>query len=364
MSNITDDTLIDSIKYKTIGELKKAPITSIIQVSSRMKKSPQRDYLDAYLFDTHYSKIKLTGSLTHRIQSLNNNVCYREIMKRCFNDVDIFTRVSTIDNKVPAKTCEYILSLHTINPSAAGTFIDYLIRRIISELTCKSFYDSRSESGSYSLSRYTSKDGVIIKDCFSKDGKTHCCETDTCKYKTIFATYTLPKCQCACYERTKDTTKYKTQDITDDIFITSLFHSEWFGQSMVEEQFVKFYQLLISTETIDEVLVNPLMELCKGLIQDKVNIRLNPNLGNICILADADMILDDTLIDFKCTKCSSKNIELLQLLGYSSLAMCRDSYKINTITILNILGGYTTTYDISFINLENCTAFIKILSNQ
>ena len=80
--NYYDSRSIKSKKYKTIGDLKKAAINSIIQTTARMDKCLERDYLDKFLYDTHYSKKEMCGNLTDRIENINNKICYREIIRK------------------------------------------------------------------------------------------------------------------------------------------------------------------------------------------------------------------------------------------------------------------------------------------
>ena len=69
------------------------------------------------------------------------------------------------------------------------------------------------------------------------------------------------------------------------------------------------------------------------MIKNKETIKLNPVFGgklkspvdNYNIPSDADLIINDCLIDIKCTKnkSNSKCCEILQLLGYSALSSFR-----------------------------------------
>jgi hypothetical protein len=175
-------TLITSQKYKTIGELLKSPIKSIIQVSNNEKNEDIKSYLYEWLYKNHYSKIKMIGNLTKRIRNISNKPCYYYIMKECFNNIDVlqynktikqilndecidftqFTEASThvelrdMDNieneqqlhttKVASKDYfQFIKTMYSIDSSLTGTFLDYLVRRIICEITQKTFYDRRAE---------------------------------------------------------------------------------------------------------------------------------------------------------------------------------------------------------------------------
>jgi hypothetical protein len=180
-------------------------------------------------------------------------------------------------------------------------------------------------------------------------------------------------CKNECFYKSKDTSKYKTSDIILEIFITSLSHSEFFGQKINEIDVKKFYELLMDKEKTN-ILLNELTEMCKTMIQNKSEILLNPALGGKLedelhsIPADADLVIDDKLIDIKCSVEIEKNERrnILQLLGYASLILLNNGYKkkINWISIINPIIGVEIIYDVGFITRENCISYIKLLSNE
>ena len=334
-----DSRSIKSKKYKTIGDLKKAGINSIIQTTARMDTSSERDYLDKWLYDTHYSKKEMCGNLTDRIENITNKICYREIIKRCFNDVDILSD-NTTKQILSKPTVDFITELHSISPSIVGSFIDYLMRRIISELIGKEFIDSRSERGSKihhietrnneneinhlckPIVNYNDKTDIELKQICLDMGfcnilgvsdsainitikitkknmnnnfndasraiviKSLNNITNKCKYKTggVFTcmqnnttktydtTCIFPKCQVLCYEKSKNTLEYKTENIIEDIFITSLFHSEAFLQGPKQDHFNEIYEKITTNCRIHDILIKPLTKMCKEIIKDKSDI--------------------------------------------------------------------------------------------
>lgn len=145
---IINSKLITSKKYKTIGELLKSPIKSIIQVSNNEKNDVIKLYLYDWLYKNHYSSIKMTGNLTTRIKNISNKPCYYYIMKECFNNIDC-SKFKTTKNILNNECIEIIKIMHSIDSSLTGTFLDYLVRRIICEITQQTFYDSRAESQIY-----------------------------------------------------------------------------------------------------------------------------------------------------------------------------------------------------------------------
>lgn len=141
-NEINDSTPIFG-KYNTIGQVKKASIKSSIQFISRMPASPERNYLCKWLFEKHYLKKKFIGNLTTRIKNISNNSCYRQIISHCFDGIDPLINYET--KSILNEECKSIIkSLHDIDPSSTGTFMDYLMRRIINELRQEKFRDNRA----------------------------------------------------------------------------------------------------------------------------------------------------------------------------------------------------------------------------
>ena len=335
--DIIDDSSIITIKERyELGYIK-----SVIQTIIKMNQTPQKNCLERWLFDIHYHK-KLSGNLTSRVKKFNNQICYREIMKRCFNNIDVLSN-KTIQSILNKDTIEFINELHSISPVMTGTFLDYLIRRIITELRGESFIDHRAD--------------------YLLDSESHCCNNSS-NCKMIVIECILPFCQKECYEKTKNVNRYKTQDIITDIFITSLSHAECFGGFPQQDRFNQLY------EKIKIMSIHSLIDMCTSIIKDKTKIILNPILGgnldeiNISIPSDADLVVDDILIDFKCTKQEHSIYEILQLLGYSCLLMLHKKYntKINIISVFNLYNGTVTSYDTKFISKENCVTYLSLLN--
>jgi hypothetical protein len=206
------------------------------------------------------------------------------------------------------------------------------MRRIISEKLAQPFYDGRSGC---------SDDGLIQ----------------------------LPIDRVKSYDIAVNTSKYKTDDILTEIFITSLSHTLAFGGIPNQEKVNSILNLLKTPEII-EVFLTPIKQLCMDLTNEKKKILLNPCLGykiplldNKGIPSDCDLIIDDILYDIKCTIGDKSVYEILQLLGYASLINCNPFYgiKINNISIINLLQGQINNYDISFITLEQMISYLKIL---
>lgn len=334
-----NNTKISSKKYKTIGDLLQAPILSIILVSVKQKDSNIKSYLFEWLYQNHYSKIIMSGNLTNRIKNISNQTCYYYIIKNVFNNIDILQNNKQIKQLLNNDCKIFIKSLHNIQCSLTGIFIDYLVRRIICEKTNKLFYDTRAEGN------------IAIDD-----------------KEFIFTK--LPITMNDSYIYTKDTTLYKTKNILLEIFITSLSHTFAFGETPNQEQVNKIIHLLQNTPNIIELFYTPIEEVCAELLKNETDILLNqvlgyqiPLLNNKIIPSDCDLVINDVLYDIKCTSKDNFIYEILQLLGYASLLGCipKINKKINNISVINLLQGYMTIYDISHITIEQMINYLKIL---
>ena len=456
ISNINNASILVGNSFKTIDELKTCTDSrKVILYITHLKPGAIKDYLSMWLYESHYSKQSMRGNLTDRIKKINNGICYTQIMKRCFNAYDIKKNMSST-SILDTKATSIVKDLYDVCPSMCGSFIDYLIRRIISELTNRPFSDSRANKilkpdniitncpddtniwehiDNRNQEVWTMRKDPILslpviceikqKDTFlafeknkewlridyngisgwvrwklPKEGddtdnidlmienpylkvKDHICSSG-CKYIVEQSIYfgqpeyinscSLKSCQYISYENVKDTAKYKTKDILNDILAISLCHTEAFGYCPKQETFDAFHTKL--NGIIIDDLLDPLTEMCKTLIHDKKNILLNPvlggplnNLENTSIPSDADLVIDDTLYDIKCTRTTNTGkeyYELLQLLGYSGLLLLNKKYehRINNMIILNILEGTSTKFNISYLEKDNFVKYIQQLTNM
>jgi len=463
---IDDETILPGKTFNTIGDLKvSTEIKKVIQFITHSKDPFIKEYLDNWIYEKYYSKKRMFGNLTDRIKNINSGICYKQIMHSVFDSYDIKNNVSTTVI-LETKAVNIIKELHAICPSMCGSFIDYLIRRIICELIKKPFDDSRAnkmlesdniityhtsedniwefirndDCGSWTITKepylsseevgeinerdkfigYEKKDEWLkIKyknidgwvrwkvpktfngvtkgiDCYDdlsmnienkyflkkSGGDMHICSSG-CKYDIEQWKYYIPvdyinscsleSCQRLSYEKVKNTDAYDTKDILYDIFLVSLSHTESFGFCPKQEIF-NIFQNKINSLKIDNLLL-PLKELCKKLINNKTIIHLNPSLGgplneleHTLIPSDADLVLDDIIIDIKCTKGGNAEVysEIFQLLGYAGLLWLNKKYqqKTNSVIILNLLQGISKKYDISYLEKNNFINYIKILDRN
>ena len=344
------NTKITSKKYKTIGELLQAPIKSIILVSVRETDDNIKTYLFKWLYLNHYGKKIMNGNLTSRIKNISNKPCYYYIVKNAFDNIDILHHNKKTKQILNTECINFITNLHTIEPSLTGTFLDYLMRRIICENTNKLFYDMRSE-------RECNNNGIRFQvssgyGTDSEIGKLYLSMKDS-------------------YKSTQDTTLYKTENILLDIFITSLSHTFAFCGFVNQDKVNNIMNLIQHTPNIIELIYVPLNKLCVELLNGESDILLNPSLGlqiplldNKHIPSDCDLVVNDILYDIKCTYGDNSIYEILQLLGYASLLNCVPSFnkKINNISIINLLHGYIIDYDISNITQTQMINYLKLLT--
>lgn len=331
------NTPITSKKYKTIGNLLDAPIKSIIIVANNEPNKIIQEYLYDWLYENYYGKKSMIGNLTMRIKNIGNKCCYNYLIKSVFNNTDILNKNKTTENILTQDCINIITKLHSIEPSLTGVYLDYLLRRIICELLNKDFYDSRSDhqQNEFIINNLS----ISIKDC---------------------------------YKKAKDITIYKSQDILVEIFFTSLSHTYAFGGIPNEDKIKNILEILQNTTNIIETFFIPLKTLCSNIIKNNTDILLNPTLGykipqiNASIPSDCDLVVNNTLYDIKCTKGDNSIYEILQLLGYSSLLNNIQKYNkhIDNIQIINLLQGFTTNYDISYITNEEMINYLKILTHN
>jgi hypothetical protein len=138
---VTEDYKINSKKYKTIGELLKAPPRSIKCVCSKLEDKAAKEYIVKLLLP----EIKMSGNLTNRIKNLNSSCISEYILYNVFNITSYKPlQITNIIDKNIAN--DIITPIYDINPSMCGTFFDYIVRRIIAEIKQEKFEDERMKN--------------------------------------------------------------------------------------------------------------------------------------------------------------------------------------------------------------------------
>jgi hypothetical protein len=281
MTDIKSEKVIvtnKSLLNKTEEEIKSLQITRGLLITvSKMTACKQRDYLDKMIYDNYYqAKFIDTGSLTDRIENINNKISYREITKRCFDGNDLLSNI--IEMKLPyeTETFSIIKELHDANPSLTGSFLEYLIRRLIYEIkgekgyssnkiehecsdvtisyankTIKELYKLCKEVG---LKGYSSMNKeTIIKVLEDLAKKNKCCrKLRDCE---------IPICAIMCMNKCHDIDNYKTKDIVREIFIQSIYHTMRFA-SPNQESFTRVYKIIDNSNNLESILIIPLIKIC------------------------------------------------------------------------------------------------------
>jgi hypothetical protein len=325
-------------------------------------KNCSKNYANEYSLKAHLSKNicnkplqyitgkkYLDGSLTNRLGHITNITCYNYIVKNCFNSFDILSNSKKESEILPVECREIIKNIHQINSSIAGIFLDYLLRRLVSEEVNIPFTDERAD-------KYARNSREILNVvCNGGD--------------VDITTTNLPLNMMDCYNKVKDVANYKTENLLVEIFITSLSHTIFFGGKVYQNIADSIINLLQTNANIVDIFLNPLKTLCFDLLKNNTNVLLNPCLtekSNILlnIPADCDLIINNTLYDIKCTGGDNSIKEILQLMGYSSLINCNPTLdrKIDTISIINLLQGTIVNYNISSITKEQMLDYLRILT--
>jgi len=359
------DTQLTSKKYKTLGALLVAPIKSIILVSGKERNKEVRDYLCSWLYINHYGNKPMVGNLTQRVMNLDNIPCYQYIIKNVFNNIDILKYNKSIRYILNPSCILFIKKIHSIEPRLNGSFLDYLIRRMICDLLDKDFQDTRA---THVCQKIIPVKGEKKEDKQKEDKHKEDKQKDEKKEELNILIESIS----TSYAKCKNTSLYKS-DILKDIFMTSLSHSIYFGW---QPDKIKIDAIINLLSDGYEILIDSLKVLCEILLQRgtdgllQSDVLLNPDLGynipelNKSIPADCDLIINNIVYDIKCTKDIGSIYELLQLLGYSALVDCSPSLnkRIEHVSIVNLLQGCIVSYDITAFNKEHMLNYIRILT--
>ena len=138
----------------------------------------------------------------------------------------------------------------------------------------------------------------------------------------------------------------KWEDIIYDIFITSKSHLIWGDRRKCIYTEIDENEIMKSKSLFDNI-YNFMLKKTNNKV-----VFCNPNLDNGIIFGDADLIIDNEILDIKTSNKSEINIEFtLQLLIYASLAKVK-GMQIDKISIFNPLLGEYNWADISLWNKD------------
>ena len=151
--------------------------------------------------------------------------------------------------------------------------------------------------------------------------------------------------------------KYKWNEIIWEIFMVSKCHSIWGNRR-------KNLYMPISKKNVNglDEFYKEINKYLNNKMEENKVILCNPKLNNGIIFGDADLIVHDELIDFKVSNNTNLNIEhILQLLIYASLARYK-GITVNKISIYNPLKGIYYVADIT--NWEKEDELVEYLINK
>ena len=211
-----------------------------------------------------------------------------------------------------------------------GIFIDYLIRYEISKIYFNNkniiFTDNRTD--------------YILSPLLSSENNTIICELKNIDFynnqgKIIMKSYNNMKNYIA--------------SITD-IFNVSLCHSLFFSNT-------NCINYINYNNIIDHTSHKNLINYIQYKLLNKQIVLCNPILGSneLKISADADLIIDEELIDIKTSEYNTgKNIDdFIQLFIYTGLYYKKTNIKCNKLTIYNPICSTEYTINIDDINFDN-----------
>ena len=282
-----------------------------------------------------------------------------------------------LKNTVAVKWCD-----NSAGHSEFGCFVDYLCRRLIAEATgIKSIEDMRAKDIVSLKGEFIASDDGCICGC----GSNIWCEKgltlwvpqgvrwqvqnppdtrDTDTVQTINADYCAESSELfatlkSAYDAFCDIKK-TTISVLADVLSTSSCHTISFNQyDHQKSQFLKSEVCRLLNLSHLEELKKSLISISRGITSE--NVHLNPVLGHRGIPADADLILDDNLIDIKTSKMSSEK-DWLQVYAYAALNDDRSKYKrTNFVHIFNPIIGTVTSRDITDWSDDNRRLFVRIL---
>ena len=126
---------------------------------------------------------------------------------------------------------------------------------------------------------------------------------------------------------------------------------------------------IISSKPINKTIAN-LFALCQDLCNNSKSIETNPTIGTTIgttiVGADCDIIIDDILIELKCTKDINEKYCVLQTFAYAALLENAPKKKktIKHICVINLFQATIETFNMNQYNKTNMNKYYKLLTNQ
>lgn len=144
------------------------------------------------------------------------------------------------------------------------------------------------------------------------------------------------------------------RDMLDEIMMISTWTIT--SKSIVEE----YTDILLNSDMIAyyKVLEKAIIKTISLLKPNKIMTHFNLNYNNF--RAEADIIIDDTLIEMKCSTgeaCTFANLTQTLMYGY---LLSKKQIKINKVVIMNSYNGTTDTLDVSELNFDTIKKILYV----
>ena len=300
--------LISTWKYKnkTLKDVYEADLDYCLETlrrNAQFEKYINTRYVkDINSSEEEFDKLKL---LAHNVTILTKQLKpYHKIrIYECFGE-----HSGIQEKQVHEGTCYSNYIIKNKLYSANGLFYDYLIRKHVSNLQNKDAFDSRAER--------------MIDQGY----------TD---YDPDYKIY-------------QDKTN-QVLDILPTVYRVSCLHKLFF-----REKVENFNPKMINLDNIKETL-NYISSL-----ENIENALLNPDCDGIYFAGDADMVIDDTIIDFKVSKYAGVVMDhFLQLIFYAAAFYINEGKEMRKFLIYNPLLGLEYTLELKNLDLNKLVAFFE-----
>lgn len=300
--------LISTGKYKnkTLKEVYEADLNYCLKTLRRnvqFEKYINTRYVkDVNSSKEEFDKLKLPA---HNVTTLTKQLKpYHHIrIYDCFGEHDGIQKKQVHEG---TSYSDYIIKRNLY--SANGVFYDYLIRKYVFNLKNEYAFDSRAET--------------MIDQGY----------TD---YELDYAIY-------------QDKTN-QVLDILPTVYRVSCLHRLFFGDKVED-----YNPMMLNLENIKTTLnyISSLKNIESSL--------LNPACGGIYFAGDADMLIDDTIIDFKVSKNAGVGMDnFLQLVFYAAGFYINEGKEMRKFLIYNPLLGLEYTLELKNLDLKKLAAFFE-----
>lgn len=305
-----DDPICPFGKYEGMGmsEIARIDPSYIYWIKTKVTNRPELVQWAEAWAETHSPE--MYGNLTTRVKTLVRHSQKRRIMRECNIDGFCFT-TSPLGLSNGLSVCLHYLKAH--HDSGFGCFFDYLCRRIISLRVGVTPRDSRAE--------FVQGEMAATGELPLTDEPPFFCDPDY----DVFQNRSV-----------------STKDALKEVCMISERHLRCFNDSDKDK-----HEALVGAVTSLRDHVDELEALITSTMipEDSHSVRLNPALGCYGIPADADLMVDTTIWDFKTGRDDDER-DMLQLLGYAALAGVREQH-VSRVAIFNPMSGIMKTCDIS-----------------